>query len=60
MQNSKKISDFFSDQKISAFEKDEILLLVSNNKIAWVVGHRIDDRFKVTAATKKILVMEKV
>ena len=55
MKGSKLISDFFADQKISNYEKDNIWLLVSANEIVWVVGFRISEHFKVTPKTKKIL-----
>lgn len=51
----KKISDFFTDQKFSLKQKKECLLLVSEDKIAWIVSYRLDDRFKITSSTRKIL-----
>jgi tRNA(Ile)-lysidine synthase len=55
MNNMKKLSNFFIDNKLSIVEKENTWLLISGNQIAWIVGKRIDDRFKVTEATKKIL-----
>ncbi len=40
---------------MSAKQKKECLLLVSGNKIAWVIGQRPDERFKITPLTKQIL-----
>jgi tRNA(Ile)-lysidine synthase len=55
MKGSKLLSDFFVDQKFTDAQKDQVLLLVSaENEILWVVGYRIDDRFKVTSETKTI------
>ncbi|MDP3312709.1 tRNA lysidine(34) synthetase TilS [Lutibacter sp.] len=51
----KKISKYFKDEKFSLVEKENIWLLCSNNDIIWVVAKRLDDRFKVTKATSKIL-----
>jgi tRNA(Ile)-lysidine synthase len=55
MQGTKKISDFLADEKISSLRKKEHLVLTNSGKIVWVIGLRIDDRFKVTSETKKIL-----
>ncbi|MBI1768160.1 MAG: tRNA lysidine(34) synthetase TilS [Bacteroidetes bacterium] len=58
MAHKKKLSDFFIDQKISAADKETITVLESGNQIVWVVGHRIDDNFKITSASKRILQFE--
>lgn len=55
MEKFKKLSDFFVDEKLSRVEKDKVWLLLSGDDIVWVVGHRIDDRFKVTKTTRNIL-----
>lgn len=54
MQHSKKVSDFMIDQKINVVEKAKVLVLVSDCDIAWIIGHRIDNRFKVTAGTTHV------
>ena len=55
MKCSKLLSDFFVDQKFTEAQKANVFLLVSaDNQILWVVGHRIDDRYKVTSETKSV------
>jgi len=55
MNNMKKLSDFFINNKFSLPEKENTWLLVSDNKITWIIGKRIDNRFKVTPETSRIL-----
>jgi tRNA(Ile)-lysidine synthase len=51
----KKLSDFFIDLKISVIEKEHTWLLTSADQIVWIVGKRIDDRFKITDTTENVL-----
>ncbi len=55
MKNSKKVSDFFIDQKVNRFDKSRVWILASGEKIVWIVGYRIDNRYRVTDETKEIL-----
>ncbi|SKA10840.1 tRNA lysidine(34) synthetase TilS [Sediminibacterium ginsengisoli] len=55
MQKKKKLNRFFIDQKLSPTAKEQVWVLESNRKLIWIAGYRMDDRFKVTAATKRIL-----
>ena len=55
MKGSKLLSDFFVDQKFTEYQKQNVWLLVSaDGDILWVVGYRIDERYKVTISTKTI------
>ncbi|MDP3946646.1 MAG: tRNA lysidine(34) synthetase TilS [Lutibacter sp.] len=55
LNGKKKVSKFFKDEKCSLIDKENAWLLCSKNDIVWVVGMRLDDRFKVTKTTSKIL-----
>jgi tRNA(Ile)-lysidine synthase len=55
MTGFKKVSDFFIDQKIPVNEKENTWLLCSGEKIVWIMGQRIDNRFKVTPKTQKVI-----
>ena len=55
MKGKKKLSDFMIDQKIPLNLKDQIRVLTSDENIVWVIGYRIDDRYKTNDLTKEIL-----
>lgn len=55
MKNSKKISDFLTEQKVKTSERKEQLVLTNSGNIVWVVGIRIDERYKISSSTKKVL-----
>lgn len=55
MSQRKKISDFLIDRKVSVGEKDSITVLESNDRIVWVAGHRIDNRFRLTESTNRVI-----
>ena len=58
MSGKKKLSDFFIDQKFSKREKDETWLLCSGDDIIWVIGRRLDHRYRVTPSTTEILTVQ--
>lgn len=55
MKQKKKLSDFFIDAKVSRTDKDKATVLETNGEIIWVVGYRINDRYKITHQTKNVL-----
>lgn len=59
MEGRKKVSDFLIDEKVSMVEKQRQDVLLSDGMIVWVVGRRIDDRYKLTEGTKKVYKIEK-
>lgn len=56
MRNFKLVSDFLTDRKKNLFEKRRQLVLTnSDNNIIWLVGERIDNRFRITSTTERVL-----
>jgi tRNA(Ile)-lysidine synthase len=55
MKGRKKISDFLIDNKIPVSDKQHVTVLACGDDIVWVAGHRIDDRYKITGNTKRIV-----
>lgn len=54
MKGKKLLSDIFTDLKLSLLQKEEVYILQSSNHIVWVLGYRIDERYKINAKTKNI------
>lgn len=52
---SKKLKDFFIDAKVPKSQRRQIPILCSKDHIIWVVGHRLDDRVKLTSNTSRVL-----
>lgn len=58
MKGRKKLSDYFIDAKFSLVEKENCWLLCSADQIVWLIGYRIDDKFRVGKNTKTVLKIE--
>jgi tRNA(Ile)-lysidine synthase len=54
MHGRKLISDYCIDRKMNALEKEALWLLCSGKDVVWVVGERIDNRFRIDETTKRI------
>ncbi|QTN38639.1 tRNA lysidine(34) synthetase TilS [Cryomorphaceae bacterium] len=54
MSGTKKLQDYFTDEKWSRTAKENAWLLCSGDDIIWLVGHRLDDRYKIGDATEKV------
>ena len=55
MTGRKKVSDFLIDAKVSLPEKQRQFVLLSGDDIVWLVGRRIDDRYRLTSGTENVL-----
>ncbi len=53
MSAPKKLQDFFVDEHVPREERDRVPLVTSGDAIVWVVGMRLDERFKVTPSTTR-------
>ena len=61
LKGKKLLSDFLIDQKVPLNLKDDVRVLTSaDGKICWVVGWRVDDRFKVEEATERVLTVQRL
>ena len=55
MQGHQKISDFLIHQKVARPDKERVHVLESDGEIMWVIGMRVDERFRITASTTRLL-----
>ena len=54
MRHKKKLSDFMIDEKIPLNLKRQVLVLTSGDEVVWIIGLRIDDRYKITGKTRNV------
>ncbi|WP_270089529.1 tRNA lysidine(34) synthetase TilS [Sphingobacterium sp. SYP-B4668] len=58
MRGKKKISDYFIQQKINLFDKARVPILIDGSgEVIWIANYRLDNRFKITDNTKKVLTL---
>lgn len=55
MTGRKKVSDYLIDHKVSIPEKNRQFVMLSEGEIAWLVGRRISDEFRITRQTESVL-----
>jgi tRNA(Ile)-lysidine synthase len=55
---TKKLKEFFIDNKIPREQRDMIPLICKGNEVVWVIGHKTSDKFKLTENTKSVLKIE--
>ena len=55
---TQSLQDFFTNAKLSVFEKEQVLLIESKGQIIWVIGHRVAHQVKVTDDTKRFLKLD--
>jgi tRNA(Ile)-lysidine synthase len=58
MSGTQKVKKYFINNKVTRAQRAKCAILLSQEKIMWVVGHRIDDFFKVKQSTENILKVE--
>ena len=58
MKKRKKLSDYLTDRKFSIPDKEKLLILESAGKIVWLIGEKIDNRFRITNKTTEALVIK--
>ncbi|MEO0330285.1 MAG: tRNA lysidine(34) synthetase TilS [Bacteroidota bacterium] len=54
MKHRKKLSDFLVDCKVPRYDKEQVLVLLSGNEIVWIIGYRIDHRFRLMERTEQV------
>lgn len=54
MQGRKLVSDFFTDEKFTPSQKEFATLLLSGEQIVWLIGHRIDHRYRIKSESTMI------
>lgn len=58
MKGKKKVSDYLTDRKYSISQKERQWVLCCGEQIAWLIGERTDDRFRIDETTKRIIIYQ--
>lgn len=57
MKGSKKLKEYFIDKKVPKEDRDQIMLLADGNEIVWILGSIINEKYKITSNTQKVIVL---
>ncbi|MBF0530369.1 MAG: tRNA lysidine(34) synthetase TilS, partial [Deltaproteobacteria bacterium] len=55
---AKKLSDFFIDRRVPAWQRSKVPLIVDQNHLVWIAGYCVDDRVKITSETRRVIVIK--
>ena len=58
MKGTQQVKKYFINKKVPIEERYRCPVLLSQEKIVWLVGHRIDESVKLTPSTRKVLKIE--
>ena len=58
MTGRKKVSDYLTDRKFSLSRKEQQWVLCSGSHIIWLIGERTDNRFRIDAQTRKVIILK--
>jgi len=58
--NRQKVSDFFTNNKVSRINKKKIPIILNQDQIVWIAGYRIDHRYKVKKNSKSVFKIEMI
>lgn len=56
MKGRKKVSDYLTDRKFSISQKERQWVLCCGERIAWLIGERTDNRFRIDETTKRVII----
>ena len=60
MKGKKKVSDYLTDRKFSISQKERQWVLCCNEQIAWLIGERTDNRFRIDENTRRVVIYRMV
>ncbi|MGE5633420.1 MAG: tRNA lysidine(34) synthetase TilS [Caulobacteraceae bacterium] len=58
LKGSKKLKDYFIDEKVPREQRDEIELIADGNEVVWIVGGRISEKYKITDRTSDVIIIK--